>query len=150
MRDNTRQANCEPCITQHHKTPLHSPALFFLTSVRTSPLPDSSQGPTKKDAHLRAATQILDYYHCKERLCLLATEVFSQPDERKQWVDKQEDRLFNDQQEEVLTEIDGLRCRGKALQMTALNSRIQFDNLKILFLNLETLFIFLSFDKSYC
>lgn len=63
------------------------------------------------------ATQILDYYHCKERLCQLATEVFHQSDERKQWVDKQEDRLFNNQLEEVLADIETLRCRGKALQL---------------------------------
>lgn len=37
------------------------------------------------DESYSAAAQILDYYHCKkERLCSLATEVFSQPDERKQ------------------------------------------------------------------
>jgi hypothetical protein len=63
------------------------------------------------------ATQILDYFHCKERLCLLATEIFSQPDERKQWVDRQEDLLFNDQLDELLMEIEGLRCHGKSLQL---------------------------------
>lgn len=63
------------------------------------------------------ATQILDYYHCKERLCLLAAEVFSQPDERKQWVAQQEDSLFNDQLDEVLHEIEELHCSGKSLQL---------------------------------
>lgn len=63
------------------------------------------------------ATQVLDYFHCKERLCLLATEIFTQPDERKQWVNRQEDLLFNDQLDEVLMEIEGLRCHGKSLQL---------------------------------
>ena len=63
------------------------------------------------------ATQILDYYHCKERLCLLASEVFAQPDQRQQWIAQQEDHLLNDQLDELLTEIDLLHCRGKSLQL---------------------------------
>jgi hypothetical protein len=63
------------------------------------------------------ATQILDYYHCKERLCLLATEIFSEPDQRKQWVGKQEDRLFNNQLDDVLAEIETLQCQGKSLHL---------------------------------
>lgn len=63
------------------------------------------------------ATQILDYYHCKERLCLLAAEALPQPDQRKQWVHRQENLLLNDQLDEVLGEIEKLPCKGKSLQM---------------------------------
>jgi len=63
------------------------------------------------------ATQILDYYHCKERLTLLACEVFHQPAERAQWVNLQEGRLFNDQLQQVLADIDQLPCKGKSVQL---------------------------------
>ena len=63
------------------------------------------------------ATQILDYYHCKERLCILAAEMFTQTDERKQWVTQQEDHLFNNQLDELLSEIDHLPCKGKSRQL---------------------------------
>lgn len=60
--------------------------------------------------------QILDYFHCKEYLCDLASEAFRQSGEREQWVSKQEDRLFNDRVEDVITDMEGLACNGQALQ----------------------------------
>jgi hypothetical protein len=69
-----------------------------------------------KESYPRA-TQILDYYHCKERLCLLATETFNEPHQRKQWVGQQEDRLFNNELDQVLTAIEALPCQGKSLQI---------------------------------
>lgn len=63
------------------------------------------------------AVQILDYYHCKERLCLLAAEVFTQSEKRKQWVAQQEDHLLNDQLEGMMAAITKLPCKGKALQL---------------------------------
>jgi hypothetical protein len=62
------------------------------------------------------ATQILDYYHCKEKLCEFAKEAFNlKPEELGQWVDQQEELLLNDQVEIVIANISLVSCkRGKA------------------------------------
>lgn len=61
------------------------------------------------------ATQILDYYHCKEKLCDFAKEAFAkEPEELSQWVDQQEELLLNDQAEIVIANITLVPCKGKA------------------------------------
>jgi hypothetical protein len=70
------------------------------------------------------ATQILDYYHCKEKLCEFAKEAFSQKQKDLQlWVEQQEELLFNDQVEIVIANITLVPCKRKAkeLQRTLLN-----------------------------
>jgi predicted glutamine amidotransferase len=57
--------------------------------------------------------QILDYYHAKEHLCDFANLYFKTPDQRKQWIDKQETLLLNDDVEEVIRNIIALPKTGK-------------------------------------
>ena len=61
------------------------------------------------------ATQILDYYHGKEKLCEFAKEAFGQkPEELQQWVDQQEELLLSDQVEIVMANIALVSCKRKA------------------------------------
>lgn len=70
------------------------------------------------------ATQILDYYHCKEKLCEFAKEVFTQkPEGLQQWVGQQEELLLNDQVKIVManiTLVPGKKRKVKALQRSLL------------------------------
>lgn len=61
--------------------------------------------------------QILDYFHCKEKLCGFAAEAFPDQIERKQWVQQQEDLLFQDQALLVIANICLMSCKGKAKQL---------------------------------
>lgn len=54
------------------------------------------------------ALQILDYYHCKEYLCEFARSCFKKKKQRDDWVDEQEQRLFEDKVDEVISEITSL------------------------------------------
>jgi hypothetical protein len=56
------------------------------------------------------ATQILDFYHAKEKLVMLSTKQFGNEVERKNWVDAHCERLMNDQIEEVMQHITKLQC----------------------------------------
>lgn len=60
--------------------------------------------------------QILDYFHCKEKLCQFATEAFSDPSKRKEWVSQQEDLLLEDQASVVINNVMLIRCPKKAKQ----------------------------------
>jgi hypothetical protein len=61
------------------------------------------------------ATQILDYYHSKEKLCEFAKEAFgNQPEERQHWVDQQEELLLNDEVALVMANILLMPCKRKA------------------------------------
>jgi hypothetical protein len=61
------------------------------------------------------ATQILDYYHCKEKLCAFAKEVWdSKPEELHQWVNQQEELLLNDEVESVMANVLLVSCKRKA------------------------------------
>lgn len=69
------------------------------------------------------ATQILDYYHSKEKLCGFAKEVFvTKPEEIQPWVNQQEELLLNDQVELVIANITLMSCKRKtkALQRSLL------------------------------
>lgn len=57
------------------------------------------------------ATQILDYFHAKEKLVLLSKQFFKEGD-RMQWLKKQCDYLLNDQVEEVMSNVEKLRCKN--------------------------------------
>jgi len=41
------------------------------------------------------ATEIVDYYHAKEKLVLFAKDHFKDDDQRKVWLDEQQDKLLN-------------------------------------------------------
>jgi len=72
--------------------------------------------------HYPQALQILDYYHCKEYLCEFAQKYFRKKKERKKWIKQQEDKLFEDQVEEVIKEIRALPV--KSLEHTAITKKI--------------------------
>jgi hypothetical protein len=57
--------------------------------------------------------QILDYYHAKQHLCDFAQWYFKTPDERKQWIDRKEALLLNDDVEKVISNISALPKTGK-------------------------------------
>lgn len=54
------------------------------------------------------ASQILDYFHCKEYLCEFAKLVFQDKQERDKWIKQQEDLLFSNKVSEV---IDNIKLR---------------------------------------
>ena len=58
------------------------------------------------------AEQILDYYHAKGYLARFAKVYFKDKSERAAWIECQEKRLFADQVEVVIEEIEQLRHRG--------------------------------------
>lgn len=51
------------------------------------------------------ATQILDYFHCKEYLCAFALLVLKDKQQREQWIKQQEALLFGDKVSEVIINI---------------------------------------------
>jgi hypothetical protein len=57
------------------------------------------------------ATQILDFYHAKEKLVLFARYQFKEDQERVQWIKQQADKLLDNQLEEVLSTLKS--CRAK-------------------------------------
>lgn len=69
------------------------------------------------ETHYPDAVQILDYFHCKERLCQFALHAFKQEDERKQWVENQENLLFNDAVEMVMANIALMQLNGEAKRL---------------------------------
>lgn len=61
------------------------------------------------------ATQILDFYHAKEKLCEFAKEAFNRnPEELKHWVLQQEELLLKDQVELVIANVALTPCKRKA------------------------------------
>lgn len=65
------------------------------------------------------ATQILDYFHCKEYLCEFAQLVFKDKQQRDKWIKQQEDFLFSDNVSEVISTIKtfiGLNDNAAAYQ----------------------------------
>jgi hypothetical protein len=55
-----------------------------------------------------AATQILDWYHCKEHLCEFAEKYFDDALERSKWINVQSDLLYESKTEEALRNIQSL------------------------------------------
>lgn len=56
------------------------------------------------------ATQILDWYHCKEHLCQFAEIYFEDQLQRSKWVNKQADLLLESQTGQVIQNIQSLNC----------------------------------------
>lgn len=67
--------------------------------------------------HYPNSIQILDYYHCKEKLCEFAKEAIKDPAERSAWIEQQENLFFADQTQVVLANITLMSCQGKAQQL---------------------------------
>jgi len=58
------------------------------------------------------AVQILDYYHAKEKLVLFAKHQFCQDQDRKEWVKSQEEKLLNNQAEQVIETLKKYRSKN--------------------------------------
>lgn len=56
--------------------------------------------------------QILDFFHAKEHLCDLATLHINNEQTRKDWVKLQEERILNDDIEEVIEDLEGEKLHG--------------------------------------
>lgn len=59
------------------------------------------------------AVQILDFYHALEKLCEFAVLQFSLKEKREEWIEKQKNRLLENQVHEVIDELKGIRSRNK-------------------------------------
>jgi len=67
------------------------------------------------------ATQILDFYHAKEKLVILAKHQFKDEDKRKNWLEQRYDELMNDQVEKVIMTVKSMRARGTTAAETKQN-----------------------------
>ena len=70
----------------------------------------------KVSAHYPNSIQILDYFHCKEKLCEFARQAIKDSTQREDWVSLQQDLLLADQAKLVLANITLMDCKGKARQ----------------------------------
>jgi hypothetical protein len=60
------------------------------------------------------SVQILNYFHCKEKLCGFALAAFQEEALRKEWLAEQQDLLLCDQLETVIANIALQTCKGEA------------------------------------
>ncbi len=61
------------------------------------------------ESNYPGATQILDFYHAKEKLVIFAHHQFEDDEKRKRWIKEGSDRLKEDQVEQVITLMKGIR-----------------------------------------
>jgi len=61
--------------------------------------------------------QILDYFHCTEKLHAFAKEAFKDKSQRSEWTDQQEGLLLGGYTQLVITHIGLMSCKGKARQL---------------------------------
>lgn len=59
------------------------------------------------------ATQILDFYHAKEKLVLFAKHQFINDEKRESWLKEQKEKLLNNQLEEVIATLKACRSRNE-------------------------------------
>jgi hypothetical protein len=69
------------------------------------------------DSSYPESTQVLDWFHCTEKLHALARESFRDKIMREQWAGQQEELLLDGQAGLVIAAISSMPCRGKAKQM---------------------------------
>lgn len=62
------------------------------------------------------AVQILDYFHAKEKLCEFAHQAFGDERQRGEWIQEQEDLLFQDQVALVMANVALRSLKGQAKQ----------------------------------
>jgi len=68
------------------------------------------------DAYFPKATQILDYYHCKEHICQFAKENFGEEIEKNKWIDECMKLLENEKVDTCLENLKNLKCKNKHLE----------------------------------
>jgi len=59
------------------------------------------------------ATQILDFYHAREKLVLFAKHQFYKDDKRSEWINQQANKLLENKLEHVITEVQKMRPRNE-------------------------------------
>ena len=64
------------------------------------------------DDNYPGATQILDFYHAKEKLVILSNKQIRNEEEGKKWVADQSEKLLDDRIDEVIEIIKKVRCRS--------------------------------------
>lgn len=64
------------------------------------------------ESNYPGATQILDFYHAKEKLVIFAKNQFKDEQERKKWLTERYNELMNDQVERVITNVQSMRSRN--------------------------------------
>jgi len=62
------------------------------------------------------STQILDYFHCSEKLHGFAKEAIKNPEQRNKWINHQKELLANDEAKTVIANVSLMPCKGKAQQ----------------------------------
>lgn len=67
------------------------------------------------ETYYPGAVQILDFFHAKQHLCQFANEYFRCPDNRKQWIEAQSDKLLDDKVGEIIETLGGLETTNKKL-----------------------------------
>lgn len=69
------------------------------------------------DDNYPGATQILDFYHAKEKLVIFAKYQFKDTEQRTKWVKEQSDKLLNNEMEEVLLNLKSCRARSEEAKL---------------------------------
>ncbi len=77
------------------------------------------------------ATQILDFYHAKEKLVIFAKYQFKDGEAQKSWLEKQKKLLLNNQSEEVIANLKAIRAKNamaKQAKQKAIAYYIEHDD----------------------
>ncbi len=78
-----------------------------------------------------AATQILDFYHAKEKLVIFARHQFREEQYRLQWIEQQSNKLLQNQLEEVLKTLKCCRAKNeqaKLAKQKAIDYYVEHDD----------------------
>lgn len=77
------------------------------------------------ESNYPGATEILDFYHAKEKLVILANHQFKDDDKRKSWVKDKTEKLLQNLVEQVISELKRLRSKN-GLSKQAKNNTINY------------------------
>jgi len=65
------------------------------------------------ESNYPGATEILDFYHAKEKLVIFANQQFKDDDTRKSWVKDKTEKLLQNSVEQVITELKSIRSKNE-------------------------------------
>lgn len=65
------------------------------------------------ESNYPGATEILDFYHAKEKLVILSNQQFNDDEKRKAWVKDKTEKLLQNLVEQVISELKSLRSRNE-------------------------------------
>lgn len=77
------------------------------------------------------ATQILDFYHAKEKLVIFAKYQFEDDEAQKNWIERQKKLLLNNQNEKVIANLKSIRAKNglaKLAKQKAITYYIEHDD----------------------